>query len=202
MNAEEAICCSGCGRDLGLEPIGEDDAAECPDCHVKLVAFKDDAGALRDCPSCGGQLVEHAMLRELLERQANFPDLPAEARRQRLPELARVRYVPCPVCNALMNRKNFGTTSGVIVDVCKKHGLWLDAGELPRILAFARSGGLERARQRGEGKEAEGGAKHPAPPSSFTPVPVPAKDPYAPYLSDRDIEHGKDFLDTLFWLLR
>jgi Zn-finger nucleic acid-binding protein len=49
-----------------------------------------------------------------------------------------------------MNRKNFGQTSGVIVDVCQKHGIWFDPGELPRVLAFVETGGLERARRRDE----------------------------------------------------
>jgi len=36
-----------------------------------------------------------------------------------------------------MNRINFGRTSGVIVDVCKKHGTWFDGGELTQVIAFA-----------------------------------------------------------------
>lgn len=34
------------------------------------------------------------------------------------------------------NRKNFGRSSGVIVDICRRHGVWFDRGELPRVLAF------------------------------------------------------------------
>jgi Zn-finger nucleic acid-binding protein len=47
-----------------------------------------------------------------------------------------------------MNRTNFGTHSGVIVDVCMRHGIWFDAGELPKVLEFVESGGLQRARRR------------------------------------------------------
>jgi len=47
-----------------------------------------------------------------------------------------------------MNRKNFGPASGVVVDVCSRHGTWFDSGELPRVLAFAESGGLARAQRR------------------------------------------------------
>ena len=47
-----------------------------------------------------------------------------------------------------MNRVNFGKVSGVIVDVCKLHGTWFDAGELTRVVAFAAGGGLERTRAR------------------------------------------------------
>jgi Zn-finger nucleic acid-binding protein len=57
-----------------------------------------------------------------------------------------VRYVPCPRCERLMNRKNFAQSSGVVLDVCAKHGVWLDRGELERVLGFVSGGGLTRAR--------------------------------------------------------
>ena len=47
-----------------------------------------------------------------------------------------------------MNRLNFGRLSGTIVDVCKGHGTFLDAGELHAIVRFIQGGGLDRARQR------------------------------------------------------
>jgi hypothetical protein len=47
-----------------------------------------------------------------------------------------------------MNRQNFGGMSGVIVDICSKHGVWFDSGELPRVLEFVENGGLARARER------------------------------------------------------
>jgi hypothetical protein len=47
-----------------------------------------------------------------------------------------------------MNRINFAHTSGVIVDVCTKHGTWFDADELRRVLEFITAGGLEAARAR------------------------------------------------------
>jgi Zn-finger nucleic acid-binding protein len=56
-----------------------------------------------------------------------------------------VRYRKCPVCSKLMNRINFGKSSGVIVDQCQDHGIYLDAGELHRILAWVRLGGKLRA---------------------------------------------------------
>jgi len=47
-----------------------------------------------------------------------------------------------------MNRVNFGRVSGAVVDVCKGHGTFLDAGELHQIVAFIVQGGLDRARAR------------------------------------------------------
>jgi hypothetical protein len=48
----------------------------------------------------------------------------------------------------MMNRMNFGRVSGTVVDVCKGHGTFLDAGELHAIVQFIQQGGLDRARQR------------------------------------------------------
>jgi hypothetical protein len=47
-----------------------------------------------------------------------------------------------------MNRMNFGRVSGTVIDVCKGHGTFLDAGELHLIVTFIQQGGLDRARQR------------------------------------------------------
>jgi Zn-finger nucleic acid-binding protein len=47
-----------------------------------------------------------------------------------------------------MVRRNFAGTSGIVVDVCGADGLWFDAEELDRVLAWIRSGGLLRAEER------------------------------------------------------
>ncbi len=60
----------------------------------------------------------------------------------------RVRYRPCARCGKMMNRVNFGKMSGTVVDVCRGHGTFLDAGELHRIIEFIHGGGLERSRER------------------------------------------------------
>ncbi|MGH7618400.1 MAG: zf-TFIIB domain-containing protein [Gemmatimonadaceae bacterium] len=66
-----------------------------------------------------------------------------------------VRYVSCPTCHKTMNRQNFGKRSGVIIDVCKGHGVWFEHGELQSVLAFVDSGGLERARAADKERDAE-----------------------------------------------
>jgi hypothetical protein len=70
------------------------------------------------------------------------------AARPAQPARAGGAYRPCAVCGALMNRRNYGRSSGVIIDVCQKHGIWFGVDGLPRLLAWIRDGGEERARQR------------------------------------------------------
>jgi Zn-finger nucleic acid-binding protein len=154
MNVVDALHCSGCGRETGLEPIGKDTELLCPHCRSALTAFEQTSGSLFDCGACGGQFVEHAALRELVDRRDLPVAIGAPPSRRFVAAPAPVKYVPCPVCQSLMNRKNFGGTSGVIVDVCKPHGTWFDLGELPRVLAFVEQGGLARQRQR-QAEEAE-----------------------------------------------
>ena len=47
-----------------------------------------------------------------------------------------------------MNRKNFRRISGVIIDSCADHGVWLDIGELEKIRHFIADGGLGKSRDR------------------------------------------------------
>jgi Zn-finger nucleic acid-binding protein len=155
MNVAEALHCSGCGRETGLEPIGKDTDLHCPHCHTPLVAFAQTEGAVLDCASCGGQFVDHRALRELVDRRDLPVAIGAPPSRRFGVTPGPVKYVPCPECKSLMNRKNFGGTSGVVVDVCKSHGTWFDLGELPRVLAFVEQGGLARERQRHAEEAAE-----------------------------------------------
>jgi Zn-finger nucleic acid-binding protein len=68
---------------------------------------------------------------------------PARARLQ--PE--KVVYLKCPDCSRHMHRRNFGRASGVIIDECHDHGVWLDCDELGKIAAFVASGGVAYGRK-------------------------------------------------------
>jgi Zn-finger nucleic acid-binding protein len=148
LNPADAVHCLGCGEKLGLEPLDVPVDLRCPSCDEPFRAFGGGAGKLCECTACGGQFVEHALLAELLERRELFRTVPRALPPRDNPLRGPVRYLPCPVCRTRMNRNNFGGTSGVVVDVCPHHGIWFDAGELPRILEFVQAGGLERARER------------------------------------------------------
>jgi Zn-finger nucleic acid-binding protein len=97
----------------------------------------------RHCEACGCELG----LEPIPEKTAlSCPDcrllLVPRRPSTRTTAVTTVRYVPCPACSQLMGRKNFGGHSGVIVDVCREHGVWFDESELPRVLEFVERGGL------------------------------------------------------------
>jgi Zn-finger nucleic acid-binding protein len=148
LNTADAVHCIGCGQKLGLEPLDLASEYACPACRAPCRAFAAGAGRLSECTTCGGQFVEHALLEELLERRELFRVVTRAPAPRANPLVHPVVYLKCPVCETVMNRNNFGGTSGVVVDVCPHHGVWFDPGELPRILEFVQAGGLERARQR------------------------------------------------------
>jgi Zn-finger nucleic acid-binding protein len=104
---------------------------------------------LMECQRCHGTWLDTQTFERICaggEAQAAvLQQYAAPPQARTMPE---VRYRPCLACGKMMNRLNFGKVSGTIVDVCKGHGTFLDAGELHRIATFIRGGGLERARQR------------------------------------------------------
>ena len=158
-NLSSAEHCAACGRGLGLEPVAEPESMACPACAIPFVAVPAASrgqaeGLVHECPRCRGQFVDHATLRALCEERLAMAEAPRSARKPAA-TLGPVRYLPCPVCKARMNRKNFGERSGVVVDVCKHHGSWFDDGELPAVLAFVEAGGLREADRRAEQRKAD-----------------------------------------------
>jgi Zn-finger nucleic acid-binding protein len=54
----------------------------------------------------------------------------------------QVRYLPCLVCDDFMVRRNYAMKSGIIIDVCRLHGVWLDDGEARRVIEFIEKHGM------------------------------------------------------------
>jgi Zn-finger nucleic acid-binding protein len=143
--------CSHCGaKTVGAELTEAENAGACPRCQIRLEALTVKDVSLRECSRCGGlwSTAEtfEGICRES-EQQAAILNFTARTIAvNSSPQ--KISYVPCPVCRQLMNRSNFARSSGVIIDLCKLHGVWFDAEELPKIVEFIRGGGIETARQR------------------------------------------------------
>jgi len=107
--------------------------------------------AVRECEQCLGLWLDASSFEKLCadrEQQSVVLGTASRAPTSAVREKNKVNYVPCPECLQLMNRINFARCSGVIVDLCKGHGIWFDRDELSRIVEFIRSGGLEASRTR------------------------------------------------------
>jgi Zn-finger nucleic acid-binding protein len=152
LQAPGAFACGRCGQSLELEALLDATDAPCPRCKRALESSPEESGRINECPRCGGIFVRREALAEILAAAEISGPMAAPTKPTAFTE---VQYLPCPLCHASMNRTNFGKLSGVIVDVCKKHGTWFDAGELTRVVAFVASGGLRRTRARERDQQKE-----------------------------------------------
>ena len=142
--------CARCGAAM-VRAVDEDAAPlSCPRCAETMTALTLGEASVRECGACGGLWLDASTLQRLCdarEQHASITGMLAS----RVPTAGipadTVRYVPCPACHKLMNRINFARSSGVIMDVCKPHGVWLDRGELERVVGFVDGGGLTAARE-------------------------------------------------------
>jgi Zn-finger nucleic acid-binding protein len=104
---------------------------------------------LQECPQCEGLWADVTTINQIYndrEQQSAILGTAAPIETNPTFDLEKVRYLPCPVCQEMMNRVNFANCSHVIVDICKAHGTWFDKDELRRIVEFIRGGGMDRAR--------------------------------------------------------
>jgi Zn-finger nucleic acid-binding protein len=142
--------CSHCGiKVVQTNVVSEEKLGDCPRCKIKLKILQVGETSLCECEKCGGLWVDVETFEEVCanhEKQAQVLNSIEQNPAHR--NLAKIQYVPCPDCKNLMNRNNFANSSGVIVDICKLHGVWFDAEELPKIIEFIRKGGLDRQRQK------------------------------------------------------
>ena len=132
----------------------------CPRCGGELAAEIVGVLDLHRCGSCGGVWLDPETFRASCEADEKAPEHRSvkaasggldSPRREDL-----VRYLRCPVCDDVMSRVNFARVSGVVLDVCRPHGAWFDAGELRAVRRFVRGSGLRQfARRRELDKERE-----------------------------------------------
>lgn len=110
---------------------------QCPRCGVALKPVK--GGNI--CPKCDGCWFSQAELTEALKaseaqlRKGGLgPTLDDDAR-------AETEFtIRCPICSLRLKRQEYIRGSGLMVDSCFEHGLWLDDGELGDLRAYLASG--------------------------------------------------------------
>ena len=130
----------------------------CPRCNIQLETLNLQLNGgffVERCNSCLGIFFDTSELENFISESASgiieidnsrLNILLEERQKQNWP----VAYVKCPVCQNFMNRKSYGSRSGVIIDQCKEHGIWLDGGELGSLLRWYKAGGLLHANNKKE----------------------------------------------------
>ena len=143
--------CAMCGAEAVRELVDDAKPLPCPRCRATMQGMLLGGIRVSECADCGGLWLDPPTLQTLCDDRERHADVIATlsahtATRSVISDV--VRYVPCPECAKLMNRTNFSHISGVIIDVCRHHGVWLDRGELEHIIQFVESGGLIKERER------------------------------------------------------
>ena len=147
--------CPHCGAKAAAAVEESGEALACPSCSEPMKPVRIGSTPMQQCAACGGSWLTTDVFTALCtDREAQHAvastftlDSPTTKPSAQGVRLGDVRYRRCPHCQKLMNRVNFGRVSGVVIDLCKGHGVWLDQGELQRVLAFVAGGGLERMRE-------------------------------------------------------
>jgi Zn-finger nucleic acid-binding protein len=163
--------CAYCGdrNDIDLKGIHYNTTHEidsprtCPRCDIRLKTLDlklNGTFLIERCDQCLGLFFDPGELEALLEATVSNVFLIDRSgldgiNFKRKAEQYAIAYIKCPVCCQLMNRVNFGTRSGVIIDRCKAHGAWLDGGELRHLMEWMKLGGklLDQERQEQVRKE-------------------------------------------------
>lgn len=79
------------------------------------------------CGKCRGVWVDRKAFEKICKPAAS----PRETRVARASAAQRLK---CPICYYWMDARNFGNSSELIIDICRRHGTWLDSTELQAIL--------------------------------------------------------------------
>jgi Zn-finger nucleic acid-binding protein len=144
--------CPHCGA-KAEQPVDVGPALPCPNCRVAMTQIMLKQTPLQECQRCFGLWVDAESFERICADRARQADVlaaaPSEQQQVLKPHITPgpVNYRPCPRCGQLMNRFNFGHTSGVVIDKCAGHGVWFDFDELRRIVDFIQAGGMDLARQ-------------------------------------------------------
>ena len=143
---EGTAFCPSCGaRRVRFEEPAD---AKCPGCRNVMTSVSLGETTLLECATCDGIWVDAETFERICSAREAQAAVLHHFKQDARPIERDVRYRPCVRCGAMMNRVNFAKVSGTVVDVCKKHGTFLDHGELQAVVRFIQGGGIERARQR------------------------------------------------------
>jgi Zn-finger nucleic acid-binding protein len=135
-----------CGEPCYAWTAATPEELACPRCHGKLARAELEPATVHveQCARCLGCFVRTEEFSELVERESHADRTTAPAAfvpppdAKRLPRQVLLDEVRCPHCAATMERARFAQKASVVIDVCPKHGVWLDAGELPQLLEHVR----------------------------------------------------------------
>lgn len=140
--------CQHCGAQAKAVEVGRPTHNACPRCLRPLLEVRAGAFAMEQCAGCSGLWMPLETFDQVCaDAEASAAALQLSVSRgEGEDERELSKYPKCPTCADAMGRVNYARRSGVFINICRAHGVWLDRDELRAIVEFIRSGGLDRAR--------------------------------------------------------
>ncbi len=138
--------CPMCGG--GMSSMQQSSTKQCPRCTVELELHNYRGMEVDKCIQCEGIWLEPSGFSVLTSEFDVYRDDSSNPNYLKPAMPQSENYLPCACCQKMMSRRNFKTISGVLIDSCLQHGIWLDKGELQHIRNFVASGGLDKAQDR------------------------------------------------------
>lgn len=114
---------------------------DCPRCRLSLSPAEYEGEQVSFCDNCWGYWMQRSQLDQIVaDRSSKF------SRGERSTVAREVRDkgdkdrtgteaqpAPCPECGATMKHTSYTEACPIVIDECREHGVWLDAGELKEL---------------------------------------------------------------------
>jgi len=104
----------------------------CPRCGIPMRGKQVGEFFLTGCDQCAGVFVPHDVFEMMQERRDSVVFTAVAQPKGQVALNQSASYVRCPMCKQVINRVNFAKISGVLVDVCREHGICSTGEKLKR----------------------------------------------------------------------
>jgi len=148
---QRGMVCPYCQQNntLNLRSIGETEKIQteqtllCPLCEIPLSRHRHaNAVCFDHCERCDGLFIEEDNLLSCVESYAEkHSKIDSSKIKRFIMENPRnnhkdITYHKCPYCTLPMKHIMYKKVSGIHLDICEEHGIWIDGGELKQIFEW------------------------------------------------------------------
>ena len=112
---------------------------KCLTCPGDLVTDFNEGVEVDLCESCGGCWLDSGELKQIVDIRENTFNAEEVSLVRGINEQVfhdkedKQKELACPKCGELMNRFNYASTTGILIDKCSEHGIWFDQNELEHV---------------------------------------------------------------------
>ncbi len=159
MAGSDRISCPACGKPTasvgrvcvhcnhpldGVLASTARDPVACPRCAANCEFATIGTARIDLCAACGGAWLDRGELEDLevdlTDRATALQAWSVIDRVKARPAPSDRRFLRCPLCNTAMSHKDWHQAADVVLDVCPRHGAWLDRSDLLAVLEILASG--------------------------------------------------------------